>query len=322
MTATEMHRHIQATRKWSGSWKSQSLLPAYSSLSGSSLSSEWRLQRHTNGTTSHQKDNQHFGIRSKCSRINFRRVSRLFRESKCLPLVRRADGNVHVIRCSTRDRSRCAAIMNCDSKNVDEFEKDSHDSFRYIEVGGILDAHSLQGEVKILPFTDYKSERFARGNELYLTKNTKMLRNRHKEEDTSISASQESHIESYIIPERSLTVSSSRSSISGGREVLLVKFAGFNSRDDALALRGKTLVVKIMTPTRILSEDFNHGVRDQSATGSDDQEGSQIRRPSYPESELGSSTADEDHEFYAPHLEDMAVVLQNTQQELGRIVVR
>ena len=199
--------------------------------------------------------------------------------------------------------------------------------YAYVEVGGILDAHSLRGEVKLLPFTDYSEQRFAVGSTLYVTDNTEMVRNRHKQrrqaEEAAISAAQ-GKIAADIEAAGAgacVTVERSRSSISGGREVLLVKFRGVNNRTQAAAFKGKTVLIRAEMPQAIDAA----GVREENKNNMDDGGRRGDASTTSPDSSLAASGASEADgegvdEFYAPHLEGIAVVLQHSQEELGTVV--
>lgn len=46
---------------------------------------------------------------------------------------------------------------------------------KYIEIGKIVGTHGIKGEVKILPDTDFRSERFQKNNQLYLKFQDRMM---------------------------------------------------------------------------------------------------------------------------------------------------
>lgn len=181
------------------------------------------------------------------------------------------------------------------SDDEDEEESRRSGQYTYVEVGGILDAHALRGEVKVLPFTDYSATRFAAGSTLTVTTNTAMVRNRHRHGSSADAA------EARIAANASthVVVAQSRTSVSGGREVLLVKFEGIDNRNEAELLKGKTLVVKV-------KRQGSGGAR----RGNDEDEAE------------GVPDGNDVDEYYAPHLENMAVVMHDTQKELGVITVR
>lgn len=46
---------------------------------------------------------------------------------------------------------------------------------KYIEIGKIVGTHGIKGEVKILPDTDFRNERFQKNNQLYLKLQDRMI---------------------------------------------------------------------------------------------------------------------------------------------------
>ena len=187
-------------------------------------------------------------------------------------------------------------------------------SYAYVEVGGVLDAHSLRGEVKLLPFTDYSEQRFAAGSTLYVTDNTEMVRNRHRRRRHAAEDRIAADIETAGARAR-VTVERSRTSVSGGREVLLVKFRGVNNRTQADALKGKTVLIRAEIPG---------GAGGRARGGGGDGEGA---APGGEGAALGASSGGgapepggTGDEFYAPHLEGIAVVLRDSREELGTVV--